>query len=192
MPPDHRQDLPEAETPAQTLGGRIQGGWGWWALRVSAFAAVGTLSYLMGMVAPLSKFTLPPAAMIIFGLLAGGVQGFALRRQIPTSRRWILASSLAGFVAACVSVVSTSLAETSVSLLAGWAYTWAAYGAVLGAMLQRISPHRWLAFVSLAGWAIAGLASGTVARTLLGRPGQAIGPETLFLRNMGECVQKRC
>ena len=154
------------ETPDQTPSGRAQVGWGFWALWVLALAAVGALSYLVGAVAPVAEFTLPPVTMMIFGLLAGGVQGFALRRQIPPARWWILASSVAGFLAACVSVVATSLAETAIGLLAGWAYAWAAYGAVLGVILLRISPRRWLMLTSLAGWATAGIVSGAVGWAL--------------------------
>jgi hypothetical protein len=154
------------ETPDQTVAGRAQVGWGFWALWVLALAVVGALSYCVGGEAPLANFTLPPAAMMIFGFLAGGVQGFALRRQFPPARMWILSSSVAGFLAACVSVLPTSLAATSVGLLAGWAYAWAAYGAVLGVMLQRIFPGRWWMLTSLAGWAMAGLVSGAVGWAL--------------------------
>ena len=118
----HEQISPALETPDQTPPARTQLGWGFWALWVLALAAVGALSYLVGAVAPVAKFTLPPATMLIFGILAGGVHGFAMRRHIPPARWWILASSVAGFLAACVSVMATSLAETSIGLLAGWAY----------------------------------------------------------------------
>jgi hypothetical protein len=100
--------------------------------------------------------------MLVFGFLAGGVYAFGLRRQLPPAGRWILASSLAGFVAAGISLLSTGLAETSVGLLAGWAYAWAVYGAVYGAMLQRITPDRRLMLVSLVGWAAAGIVSAAV------------------------------
>jgi len=150
------------EAPDQTLPGGPQVGWGFWALWVLALAALGALSYRVGAEAPLANFTLPPVAMLIFGLLAGGVPTLALRRQLPSARWWILASSLAGFLAACVSVLSTSLAATSEGLLAGWAYAWAVYGAVFGVMLQRILPSRRLILASLAGWTAAGIVSGAV------------------------------
>jgi hypothetical protein len=150
----------------QTRAGRSRIGWSFWALWVLALAAVGAVSYRVGAEAPLAELTLPPAALMIFGFLAGGVQGFALRRQLPPARRWILAGCLAGVLAACVSVLSTSLAETSVGLFAGWAYAWAAYGAVLGVMLLRISPGQWLMLASLAGWAMAGIVSGALGWAL--------------------------
>jgi len=162
----NEQNSPATETPDQTLVGRIQVGWGFWALWVVALAAVGALSYRGPAEAPLADFSLPPMAMIIFGFLAGGVHAFALRRQAPPARWWVLASSLAGFVAALVSLLSTSLAATSVGLLAGWAYGWAVYGAVFGVMLQRIFPSRWLMLASLAGWATAGIVSGAVGWAL--------------------------
>ena len=112
--------------------------------------------------APLANFTLPPAAMLLFGFLAGGAQGFVMRRRVPPARWWILASSLAGFLAACVSIFPTSAAATPAGLLAGWAYAWAVYGAVLGVVLQRISPGHWLVLASLGGWAVAGIVSGAV------------------------------
>ncbi len=83
------QNAPTEKTPDQRAAGRAQGGWGFWALWVPALAAVGALSYLVGAFAPLAEFTLPPAAMVLFGLLAGGVQGFALRQRVPPARRWI-------------------------------------------------------------------------------------------------------
>jgi hypothetical protein len=150
----------------QGLAGGPSSGWGSWALSVPALAAVGAASYLVGAVAPVAVFTLPPAAMILFGLLAGGAQALAWGRAYPLARRWVLASSLAGLVAACVSVVSTSPAETAGGLLAGWAYAWAAYGAVFGLMVQRISARRRLVLASLAGWATAGIASGAVGWAL--------------------------
>jgi hypothetical protein len=150
------------ETPGQTPTGRPQVGWGFWVLWVLALAAVGTLSYCLGSLVPLSNHTLPPATMVIFGFLAGGVQGLALKQQLPPVRRWIQASSLAGLVAACISILPTGLAATSVGLYAGWAYAWAAYGAVLGVMLQRVFPGRRWMLTSLAGWATAGIVSGAV------------------------------
>jgi len=151
----------------RTLGSSpAQVGWGYWALSVMALAAAGALSYLAGAAAPLAVFTLPPVAMLVFGFLAGGVHGLALRRKLPPARQWILASMLAGCLAACASAVSTFPPETSEGLLAGWAYAWATYGAVYGLMLQRITAHRRLALVSLAGWATAGIVSGAVAWAL--------------------------
>jgi hypothetical protein len=150
------------ETSDQSLAGRTKVGWGSWAVPVLALAAVGAVSYLAGAVAPVAVFTLPPVAMIVFGFLAGGIQAFAWRRQYPPARQWVLASSLAGIVAAGVSIVSTCPAQTSAGLLAGWAYAWAAYGAVFGLMLQRISARRRLALASLLGWATAGIVSGAV------------------------------
>ena len=51
-------------------------------------------------------------------------------------------------------------------LLAGWAYAWAVYGAVLGVLLQRVVPGRWWMLASLAGWATAGLVSGAMGWAL--------------------------
>jgi hypothetical protein len=104
--------------------------------------------------------------MLLFGFLAGGVYGLALRRQIPPAHWWILASALAGILAAWVSIVSTSPAETAGGLLAGWAYAWAAYGALFGVMAQRISRRRLLMLTSLAGWAAAGIVSAAVGWAL--------------------------
>jgi hypothetical protein len=97
--------------------------------------------------------------MLIFGFLSGGVLALGLRRNVPPARWWILASSVAGFVAAAVSIV-TALAATAPALLAGWAYAWAVYGAVLGVMLQRIFPNPRFMLASLVGWATAGIVSG--------------------------------
>ncbi len=160
------QKSPAAETPDQVVAGRVPLGWGFWALWVLGLAAIGALSYLLGAQAPLAEFTLPPAAMVLFGLLAGGAQGFALRRQVPPARRWIVASCLAGFLAAVVSILPTSLATMPAGLLAGWAYAWAVYGAVLGVMLQRVVPGRWWMLASLTGWATAGIVSGAVGWAL--------------------------
>jgi hypothetical protein len=150
------------ETPGQAPTGRPRVGWGFWVLWVLALAAVGTLSYCLGSLLPLSNHTLPPATMVMFGFLAGGVQGLALRQQFPPVRRWIQASSLAGLVAACISILPTGLAATSVGLYAGWAYAWAAYGAVFGVMLQRFYPDRRWMLPILTGWATAGIVSGAV------------------------------
>ncbi|MEA3334659.1 MAG: hypothetical protein U9R25_02040 [Chloroflexota bacterium] len=154
------------ETTDQTSAELTQLGWGSWALWVLGLAVAGAVSYRLGAVAPLAVLTLPPVAIMLFGILAGGVYGFVLRQQFPPARRWILASSLAAVVAACVSVVTTSLAETSASLLAGWAFAWAAYGALFGVMLQRIFPNRWLMLASLAAWTSAGILSGAVGWAL--------------------------
>ena len=154
------------ETPEQTPTERLQVGWGFWALWVLALAAVGALSYCLSSFVPLSNYTLPPATMLIFGFLAGGVQGFAFSRQLPPVRTWILASSLAGLVAACISILPTGLAASSVGLYAGWAYAWAAYGAVLGVMVQRFLPGRRWMLASLIGWAIASIVSGAVGLVL--------------------------
>ena len=154
------------ETSDQSLARRTGFGWGSWAVSVLALAAAGAMSYLAGAVAPVAVFTLPPVAIMLFGFLAGGVYGFALRRQYPQARQWVLASSLAGFLAACISIVSTAAAQTSAALLAGWAYAWAAYGAVFGLLLQRIVAQRHLMLASLVGWALAGIASGAVGWAL--------------------------
>jgi hypothetical protein len=87
---------------------------------------------------------LAPVAMPVFGILAGIVQGSALRRLDPPIRRWILASSLAGILAGCVSffamVMGVVVIVSPAGLLAGWVCAWAGYGAVLGTVLQRLSP----------------------------------------------------
>jgi hypothetical protein len=162
----NEQNSSAVGTPDQALVGRTSVGWGFWALSVLALAAGGALSYLVGAFAPLAELTLPPVAMLIFGFLAGVVQEVAWRRRFPPARWWLLASVLAGILAACVSVLTTSGAETSAGLLAGWAYAWAAYGAVSGVMLQRFSPRRWLMLASIAGWAAAGILSGAVGWAL--------------------------
>jgi hypothetical protein len=156
------QDLPAHETPDPPQVVRAQPGWGFWALSVLALAAVGALSYRLGAAVPFATLLLPPATMLLFGFLAAGVYGFALRRLIPPARWWILASALAGILAAWVSVVSTSLAQTAGGLLAGWAYAWAAYGALFGVMAQRIARRRALMLASLAAWAAAGIVSAVV------------------------------
>jgi len=156
------QNPSATETADQTATERTAVGWGFWALYVPALAAAGALSYRVGAEAPLARHTLAPAAMVIFGLLAGGVHALALRRQAHPTRWWFLASSLAGLLAASLSFPPTSLAATSARLLAGWAYGWAVYGAVFGVMLQRIFPDRRLMLASLAGWGTAGIVSGAV------------------------------
>jgi hypothetical protein len=158
----NEQNPNPTESPEQTPTEPPQVGCGFWALWVLALATVGALSYCLCYFLPMSEYTLPPATMLIFGFLAGGVQGNAFRRQAPPVRRWIQASSLAGLVAALISILPTGLAASSVALYAGWAYAWAAYGAVLGAMLQRFFPGRRLMLASLAGWATAGIVSGAV------------------------------
>lgn len=160
------QESPAIDSADQKASGPAPIGWGFWPLWVLALAGVGALSYLAGTLAPLSEFALPPAALVAFGLLAGGVHGFALRRWIPPARRWLLASALAGALAALVSILPTALAKTPAGLLAGWAYAWAAYGAVLGLLLQRVVPGRWWMLASLAGWALAGMLSGAVGWAL--------------------------
>ena len=150
------------ETSDPTPTQQLQVGWGFWVLWVLALAAVGALSYCVASLVPISNYTLPPVTMLAFGFLAGGIQGLAFRRQHPPVRRWILVGSLAGFVAALISILPTALAATSAGLYAGWAYAWAVYGAVLGVILQRILPgQRWM-LASLAGWAAAGIVSGSV------------------------------
>jgi hypothetical protein len=133
---------------------------------VLALAAVGAVSYLAGAVAPVAVFTLPPVSIMLFGFLAGGAQALAWRRRYPPARQWVLAGTVAGILAAGVSIVSTAAAQTAEALLAGWAYAWAAYGAVFGLMLQRITARRWLVLASLAGWATAGIASGAAGWAL--------------------------
>jgi hypothetical protein len=58
------------------------------------------------------------------------------------------------------------LAASSVGLYAGWAYAWAAYGAVLGVVVQRFLPGRRWMLASLIGWAIASIVSGAVGLVL--------------------------
>jgi hypothetical protein len=139
---------------------------GFWALRVLALAAAGALSYCLCYFLPMSEYTLPPVTMLIFGFLAGGVQGFVLREQVPPVHRWIQASALAGLVAALISILPTGLAASSVGLYAGWTYAWAAYGAVLGIMVQRFLPGRRWMLASLIGWAVASIVSGAVGLVL--------------------------
>jgi hypothetical protein len=113
--------------------------------RRTIYAAAGALTFFLCYFLPLSEYTLPPATLLIFGFVAGGVQGFVLRRQVPPVRRWIQASALAGFVTVLRSILPTGLAASSVGLHADWAYAWAAYGAVLGVMVQRFLPgQRWM------------------------------------------------
>ena len=162
----NEQNPNPTESHEQTPTELPQVGYGSWALLVLALAAVGAVSYLAGAGAPAAMFTLPTAAMVVFGFLAGGVQAFAWRRQYPPARQWVLASGLAGLVAAVVSVVSTAPAQSSVGLLAGWAYAWAAYGSVLGLVIGRLAVRRWFLPASLLGWATAGIASGAVGWAL--------------------------
>jgi hypothetical protein len=154
------------EESDQRLGGGPRSGWGSWAFSVLALAAVGAVSYLVGAVAPVAVFTLPPVAIMLFGFLAGGALALAWRRRYPPARRWVLAGSLAGILAAGVSIVSTASAQTSQALLAGWAYAWTAYGTAFGLMLQQISARRHLVLASLVAWATAGLTSGAVGWAL--------------------------
>jgi hypothetical protein len=158
----NEQDSHPTAAPEPAPTERVQVGLGFWVLWVLGLAAVGVLSHCLSSFVPMSNYSLPPVTMLLFGCLAGGVQGFALRRQLPPVRKWILVGSLAGLVAALISILPTALAETSMALYAGWAYAWAAYGAVLGVVLQRIFPgQRWM-LTSLAGWATAGIVSGAV------------------------------
>jgi len=105
--------------------------------------------------------------MLIFGVLAGIVQGIALRRFNPRIWRWILTSSLAGVVAAGVSFVMMLIGvlatQTAAGLLAGWACAWVVYGAVVGVVLRPITPGRPVMVASIAGWAAAGILGGVVA-----------------------------
>jgi len=135
---------------------------GFWVLWRLALAAAAALSYSLCYFLPRSEYTLPPVTLLIFGFLAGGVQGSVLRKQVPPIRRWIQASTLAGLVAALISILPTGLAASSVGLYAGWAYAWAAYGAVLGVMAQRFFPGRRWMLASLIGWALASVATGPV------------------------------
>jgi hypothetical protein len=153
-------------TSDQNLVGHTQVGWGSLAESVLALGAAGAVSYLAGGAAPMAVFTLPPVAMMLFGILSGGAQAFAWRRSYPPARQWILAGSLAGILTAGVSIISTSPAQTSAGLLAGWAYAWAAYGAVFGLMAQRISARRGMVLASLIGWTTAGLTSAAVGWAL--------------------------
>ena len=162
----NEQNSSAMQTSDQSLAGRTQVGWGSWALSVLALAAVGAVSYLAGAVAPVAVFTLPPVAMMLFGFLAGGAQAFAWRRQVPPCSP-VGPGKLSGRnpCRGCKHR-EHGPAETSEGLLAGWAYAWAAYGAVFGLMLQRISARRRLVLASLAGWATAGIASGAVGWAL--------------------------
>jgi hypothetical protein len=162
----NEQNQPAAETQDVTLPAHTPVGWGYWIFCVLALAAAGALSYLAGAQAPLAGFTIGPAAMGLFGILAGAVQAVALRRRIPPAGWWFLASGVAGLAAALVAIVSTSPAESSLGLLVGWAYAWAAYGALFGVLLQRFSRRRWLMLASLAGWAAAGFLGGVVGWAL--------------------------
>jgi hypothetical protein len=162
---DH-QNAPAMVTTDQAPAGPKQLGWKFWGLWVSALAVVGALSYLMAAQVPLAEVTLPPGALLLFGFLGGAVQGFTLRQQMSPGRWWILASTLAGFAAAWVGVMTAMLAETSAGLLAGWAYAWAVYGALFGVLLQRMFRDGWLMLTMAAGWAMAGIVSGAVGWAL--------------------------
>jgi hypothetical protein len=154
------------ESPEQAPTEPPQVGCGSWVLWVLALAAVGALTYSLCYFLPMSEYTLPPATLLVFGFLAGAGQGFVLRNQLPPVRRWIQASSLAGLVAMFICILPTGLAASSVGLYAGWAYAWAAYGAVLGVLLQRFFPGRRWMLASLIGWAAASIASGAVGLLL--------------------------
>ena len=173
------ENSPGKETLDQPDVGRARLGRGFYALWIVGLAVAGALSYRVAAEAPEAEFTLPAVAIVIFGVLAGGVQGVALRRQAPPVHWWLLASSLAGLFAAGISLFSTSLARSSVGLLAGWAYAWAAYGALLGVALLRFFPSRWVMLVGLAGWATAGMvgaAAGWAADVCVVRPGSTWDP----------------
>jgi hypothetical protein len=156
----------ESENSDPSLAGLTKVGWDSWAVLVLALTVIGAVSYLAAAVAPVAVFALPPVAIMLFGFLGGGAQAFAWRRRYPPARTWVLAGSLAGILAAAVSIVSTLSAQTPEALLAGWAYAWAAYGAVFGLMLQRILTRSPLLLASLGGWALAGMASGAVGWAL--------------------------
>jgi len=158
----NRENSPAKEALNQPDAERTQVGRGFWTLSAVALAVVGALSYRVAAEAPQAEFTLPPVAIVILCILAGGVYGFALRRQAPPIHWWLLASSLAGFLAAGVSVFTTFLARSSAGLFAGWAYAWAAYGALLGIALRRISPDHRVMLACIGGWALAGLVSGAL------------------------------
>jgi hypothetical protein len=65
-----------------------------------------------------------------------------------------------------ICILPTGLAASSAGLYAGWAYAWAAYGAVLGVLVHRFLPGwRWM-LASLIGWAVAGIVSGVVGLLL--------------------------
>ena len=173
------ENSPGKETSDQPDAERARLGWGFCTLWVAGLSVAGALSYRVAAEAPLAEFTLPPVAIVIFGVLAGGVQGFALRRQAPPAHWWLLSSSLAGLLAAGVSLLSTSLARSSAGLLAGWAYAWAAYGALLGVALLRFFPGLWVMLLGLAGWATAGMvgaAAGWAADVCVVRPGSTWDP----------------
>jgi hypothetical protein len=162
----NEQNPNPTESPEQTPTDPPQVGCGFWALWVLALAAAGALTYSLCYFLPMSEYTLPPATLLVFGFLAGAGQGFVLRNQLPPVRRWIQASSLAGLVAMFICILPTGLAASSAGLYAGWAYAWAAYGAVLGVLVQRFLPGRRWMLASLLGWAVAGIVSGVVGLLL--------------------------
>jgi hypothetical protein len=75
----NKRNSPTMETLDRTEAKRTRVGWGFWALWVSALAVVGALSYRVAVQPPLAEFALPPVAIVIFAVLAGGVQGVTIR-----------------------------------------------------------------------------------------------------------------
>ncbi len=146
---------------------RARLGWGFWVLWTAGQTMAGVVSCWLGAKVPGIGFLLGPAALLIFGVVAGIVQGFALRRQGPPVWRWILISSLAGVVAAGVSfftmLMGVIATQSSVGLLAGWACAWVVYGAVVGVLLRSIARGRPVMVASTAGWAAAGILGAVVA-----------------------------
>ena len=117
------ENSPARETSEQPDAERARLGWGFCALWVAGLAVAGALSCGLGAKVPWIGSMLAPVAMPVFGILAGIVQGFALRGLDPTIWRWILASSLAGILAGCVSffamVMGVVVIVSPVGLLAG-------------------------------------------------------------------------
>ena len=157
---------PDVETLDHTEAEPPHLGWGFLAFWVLAHSAAGAVSCRLGAEVPWIGLMVAPAALLIFGVLVGMALGFALRRQDPPVRRWILAGFLAGLVAATVSfftmLIGVLATQSTVGLVAGWACAWAVYGAVIGGVLSRIIPGRPVIFVSTAGWAVAGIVGGLV------------------------------
>ena len=157
---------PEVEIMDHTEAERLHVGWGFLALWVPALSVAGAVSCRLGAEVPWIGFMVAPAALLIFGVLAGMVLGFALRKQSPPFQRWILASFLAGLVAATASLFTMLLGllvtPSSGVMVVGWTWAWAVYGAVIGVVLSRITPGRPVTVVSTAGWAVAGIVGGLV------------------------------
>ncbi len=145
---------------------RARLGWGFWVLWTAGQTVAGAVSCWLCAKVPGIGFLLGYAALLTFGVLAGIVQGVALRQQGPPVWRWILISSLAGLVAAGVSlftmIMGAIATQSSVGLQAGWACAWVVYGAVVGILLRSITPGRPAMVASTAGWATAGIVSGVV------------------------------